>query len=991
MKPHQFLIKLIDYKPQPITSLFHERKKTMRTNLFSFVVLIMVVCVFSSGSAQVPHMINYQGKLTKTGTCALDTTIAMTFKIYGSSGGTDSLWWETQNSVAVEDGIFNVLLGSVNPIPDSVFNGDSTYLGIKVGGDSEMTPRKPIVSVGYAFHSSTADTAFNVVSAGIISVDGVSNPGGDVDLIENNAITITPNDGANTITIGETHSGRTDNPHQVTAAQAGALVSTDGVSNPGGDVDFVAGSNITITPDDGANTITFSAIGDGGGGWIDDGTVIRLETDTDSVGIGTTNPSTKLEVEGDALISGKATIGPGHMNTGIYAFVAGNANTASGDSSTVGGGAGNVANASRATVSGGAYNNATDFAAAVGGGTYNVAAVFGATVSGGMANLSGDTAAMVGGGSYNKAWGKYSVVAGGGGGDVSDSNSAFGDWSTISGGRVNTTSQQYATVGGGRNNTASGAHATVGGGWYHTASGGSATVGGGYFNEASGIYATVGGGRVNSASGDSSTIGGGSRNTASADAATVGGGWDNTADGWAATVAGGRSNSADHDYATVGGGWSNFASGYLATIGGGRSNIASGDSATVAGGAGNTASGSIAVVGGGKSNSASGSRSTVGGGGSNNASDGYATVGGGYADTASGEYATVGGGWSNKASNAYATVGGGSANVASAGFGTVAGGVGNIASGFGSSTVGGGGYNIASGTGATVPGGSNNTAAGVNSFAAGSRAKANHYSTFVWADSTSADFASTGAGQFLVRASGGVGLGSGSPGTRALYVTNDFTGAFSQMVEFESSTDPSTDNDMLAVDAPSTAPAGFQFIECARGSDNEFKVNGDGNVYADGGYNTPASDFAEMIRVSSGASTVEPGDVMVIDPNNLRATLKSSQTRSTLVAGIYSTKPGFIGSERDWDKPTGQEELGTYTLKDMATEFNEIPLAVVGIVPCKVSAENGPIHPGDLLVTSSTPGHAMRDNNPKVGTVLGKALGSLSSGTGVIKVLVTLH
>jgi hypothetical protein len=66
-------------------------------------------------------------------------------------------------------------------------------------------------------------------------------------------------------------------------------------------------------------------------------------------------------------------------------------------------------------------------------------------------------------------------------------------------------------------------------------------------------------------------------------------------------------------------------------------------------------------------------------------------------------------------------------------------------------------------------------------------------------------------------------------------------------------------------------------------------------------------------------------------------------------------------------------------------------MAVVGIVPCKVSAENGPIAPGDLLVTSSTPGHGMRDANPRVGTVIGKALESLESGTGVIRVLVTLH
>jgi hypothetical protein len=57
-----------------------------------------------------------------------------------------------------------------------------------------------------------------------------------------------------------------------------------------------------------------------------------------------------------------------------------------------------------------------------------------------------------------------------------------------------------------------------------------------------------------------------------------------------------------------------------------------------------------------------------------------------------------------------------------------------------------------------------------------------------------------------------------------------------------------------------------------------------------------------------------------------------------------------------------------------------------------VSAENGPVHRGDLLVTSSTPGHAMKAGpNPPQGTVLGKALGELTEGSGVILVLVTLQ
>jgi hypothetical protein len=66
---------------------------------------------------------------------------------------------------------------------------------------------------------------------------------------------------------------------------------------------------------------------------------------------------------------------------------------------------------------------------------------------------------------------------------------------------------------------------------------------------------------------------------------------------------------------------------------------------------------------------------------------------------------------------------------------------------------------------------------------------------------------------------------------------------------------------------------------------------------------------------------------------------------------------------------------------------------MVGIVPTKVTAENGPIHRGDLLVTSSAAGYAMKgtDRERMLGAVIGKAMGNLDSGTGVIEVLVTLQ
>jgi hypothetical protein len=146
-------------------------------------------------ASTVPTMISYQGQLLDgSGNPVPNGTYSMTFKLYTVPTGGTSVWQETQ-SVTVTNGLFNVLLGSAgSPLSPPLFTG-TTYLGVKVGSDLEMTPRQQIVSVPYAF---VADTAKN------------------------------------------------------------------------------------------------------GGGWTDDGTVVRLTTDTDKVGIGNDNPNMKLDVEGNA-------------------------------------------------------------------------------------------------------------------------------------------------------------------------------------------------------------------------------------------------------------------------------------------------------------------------------------------------------------------------------------------------------------------------------------------------------------------------------------------------------------------------------------------------------------------------------------------------------------------------------------------------------------------------------------------------------------------
>jgi len=126
-------------------------------------------------------------------------------------------------------------------------------------------------------------------------------------------------------------------------------------------------------------------------------------------------------------------------------------------------------------------------------------------------------------------------------------------------------------------------------------------------------------------------------------------------------------------------------------------------------------------------------------------------------------YAVVAGGQNNTANNTCAVVGGGKNNTAQAGYALVSGGGNNTASNA-FAAVGGGFNNSAGGYAAVVPGGYNNTASGQYSFAAGQNAQASHPGSFVWADSQSGGFASTGNDTFNVRAQGGVNFQTGTNG-----------------------------------------------------------------------------------------------------------------------------------------------------------------------------------------------------------------------------------
>ncbi len=155
-----------------------------------------------------------------------------------------------------------------------------------------------------------------------------------------------------------------------------------------------------------------------------------------------------------------------------------------------------------------------------------------------------------------------------------------------------------------------------------------------------------------------------------------------------------------------------------------------------------------------------------------------------------------------------------------------------------------------------------------------------------------------------------------------------------------------------------------------------FRVAADGDTHADGSvhgaqFQTGAADVAEWVQVSE---PLEPGMVVELDPTSALTYRPSRTACSSLVAGVISTEPGV---------EMGRADLSSQTAL----------LALVGIVPVWVTDEGGPIQPGDLLVSSSTPGHAMRwDGSGSCScTLVGKALEAMADTHGIILVLLMAH
>jgi hypothetical protein len=413
---------------------------------------------------------------------------------------------------------------------------------------------------------------------------------------------------------------------------------------------------------------------------------------------------------------------------------------------------------------------------------------------------------------------------------------------------------------------------------------------------------------------------------------TIGGGRNNRADSFS-TIAGGDKNTVIGTQGTIGGGIENtIGTAQKGTIGGGQNNTVSSGGGTVGGGRNNESSGAFSTVGGGDGNTASGGNATVGGGDSNDAGDSFATISGGTGNTINSPEGTIGGGRNNTVSTGGGTVGGGRNNEAGQ-LSTVGGGDDNTAGGT-EATVGGGNNNTASSTYATIPGGTGNVASGTASFAAGSGAEAGHDGAFVWADSTGG-FSSTGGDQFLVKASGGTGIGTNSPVT-TFHVKDSVAESGGDNIGRHVAAIQNTSNssnpvpDVLGLELTNVSnPTQFNsYISFMDQNGTIGNIQGDGNGGVE--FTGSTADFAECFPKADPEQEFGDGTLVGLRDGEVVDLTDESDPDTVMVV---STAPLMTGN-----RPIDEDDRDDY-----------VKLSLVGQVPVQVSDS---VTAGDVLVAS---------------------------------------
>jgi len=232
---------------------------------------------FDEYSKLVPDQLSYQGSLAHAGdSSAVTATLEMTFRLFDSETKGAELWSEIHPAVEVNNGLFQILLGSVTDFPTNLFDGNIRWLQTEVGTEV-LIPRKPLVSTVYSHKAAKADYA----ATAELATDAQH-------AVYSDTADYSPS------AAGWVESG--ENVYRITG-KVGI-----GTSSPLTELDINGSVNATTYYGDGTHLTGLSEISDGD--WTISGDDLYSAM-SGNVGIGVMSPSEKLHVVGTSGNSGQ--------------------------------------------------------------------------------------------------------------------------------------------------------------------------------------------------------------------------------------------------------------------------------------------------------------------------------------------------------------------------------------------------------------------------------------------------------------------------------------------------------------------------------------------------------------------------------------------------------------------------------------------------------------------------------------------------------------